>query len=210
MSPSPGYDHLPPGQKVARGWPVLHYGPVPSFDPATWDLKVWGEVERSITLSYQELRALPAARSRGDFHCVTKFSVLDNEWEGVAFSVIADMCRPKPEAGFVMAHCEHGYEANLPLELMLDDDVLLAWGRNGERLTPEHGYPLRLVVPKRYAWKSAKWVRGVEFMAKDRRGFWEERGYHNSADPLKEERYSFQEKPGQKRPGMRSIWRRFR
>jgi DMSO/TMAO reductase YedYZ molybdopterin-dependent catalytic subunit len=186
-------ERLPPGQKLAKGWPVLHYGPVPAFEPEGWDFRVWGAVGKPRTFDYEQLRSLPSTRVLADFHCVTKFSVLDNEWEGVLFRTIAGLVEPTPEARFVMAHCEYGYEANLPLEVLMDDDVLFAWARNGEPLTPEHGFPLRLVVPKRYAWKSAKWVRGLEFIQNDRRGFWEERGYHNNADPLNEERYSYQE-----------------
>lgn len=197
-------DRLPPGQKLVKGWPVLHYGPIPSFDPSTWDFRVFGEVENPVTFSYEEFRALTSTRVEADFHCVTKFSVLDNDWEGVSFQTIYDLVKPKPACRFVMAHCEYGYEANLPLEVMLDDDVLFAWGRNGEPLSPEHGHPLRLIVPKRYAWKSAKWIRGLEFMANDRRGFWEERGYHNNADPWGEERYSYQENDS-----AGSGWRRF-
>jgi DMSO/TMAO reductase YedYZ molybdopterin-dependent catalytic subunit len=189
-------ESLPPGQRLAKGWPVLHYGPLPSFDEEAWDFKVWGAVENPLLLDYSKFRSLAHTSVTADFHCVTKFSVLDNQWEGVSFKTVADLARPKPEAKFVMAHCEYGYEANLPLEALLDDDVLLAWGCNGEQLSVEHGFPLRLVVPSRYAWKSAKWVRGLEFMTTDRRGFWEARGYHNSADPWAEERYSYQESEG--------------
>jgi DMSO/TMAO reductase YedYZ molybdopterin-dependent catalytic subunit len=192
----PDHDRLPPGQRIAKGWPVLHYGPLPSFDEETWDFKVWGAVENPLQLTYPELRSLPPVKVKGDFHCVTKFSVLDNQWEGVSFRQIGDLARPKPEARFVMAHCEYGYEANLPLDVVLEDDVLLAWGCNREPLSVEHGFPLRLVVPRRYAWKSAKWVRGLEFMTSDRRGFWEQRGYHNNADPWDEQRYSYQESDG--------------
>lgn len=197
-------DRLPPGQHLVKGWPVLHYGPIPPFDPNTWDFRVWGEVDHPVTLSYAEFRALPSTRVKADFHCVTKFTVLENEWEGVSFRAVHDLVGPKPSARHVMAHCEYGYEANLALEVLLEGDVLLAWGRNGEPLSPEHGYPLRLIVPKRYGWKSTKWVRGLEFMADDRRGFWEERGYHNNADPWNEERYSYQESEEQG-----EGWRRF-
>lgn len=181
---------LPPGQKEATNWPVLHYGEVPSFDLSTWDFRILGAVENSVTLTYEEFRRLPARRVKADFHCVTRFSVLDNEWEGVPFGEVASIAGLYSRARHVMFHCENGYEANLPLEIVMEDDVLFAWGRNGQELTPEHGYPLRLIVPKRYGWKSAKWVRGVEFMIEDRKGFWEERGYHNRADPWLEERYS--------------------
>jgi DMSO/TMAO reductase YedYZ molybdopterin-dependent catalytic subunit len=186
---------LPPGQRPAKGWPVLHYGPIPPFDLVAWDFRIWGEVLRPVTLTYERFCALPPATVVGDFHCVTKFSVLGNVWEGVAFRSVAEFVEPTSSARYVMVHCEHGYEVNLPLEALLDDDVLFASARNGEVLDPMHGYPLRLIVPKRYAWKSAKWVRGLEFMAQDRAGFWEARGYHNNADPWNEERYSFPARP---------------
>ncbi|HEX2068722.1 MAG TPA: sulfite oxidase-like oxidoreductase [Actinomycetota bacterium] len=184
---------IPPGQRLVRGWPVLHYGAIPRFDEATWDFRVYGAVEDEYTLSYSQLKALGPARVGADMHCVTGWTTLDNEWEGVPFRTIAERARPKPEAAWVVAHCDHGYTSNLSLQAMLDDDVLLAWGNRGEPLTPEHGFPLRLVVPKRYAWKSAKWVRALELTADNKRGFWEVRGYHNHADPWREERYSYQE-----------------
>jgi DMSO/TMAO reductase YedYZ molybdopterin-dependent catalytic subunit len=197
-------DRLPPGQRRAKGWPVLHYGPVPSFDAPSWDFKVFGAVARPVTLTYDELKALPSVRERRDFHCVTKFTVLDVDWEGVPVARIAELVEPAPSARFVMAHCEYGYEANVLLEAVLESGIL-AWAAGGQPLTPDHGYPLRLVVPKLYAWKSAKWIRGLEFMETDRRGFWEERGYHNDADPWLEQRYSYQEGDG----AARSFWRRF-
>ncbi len=184
---------IPPGQRLVRGWPVLHYGAIPRFDEATWDFRVYGAVEDEFTLSYSELKELGPARVGADMHCVTGWTTLDNEWEGVPFRTIAERARPKPEAAWVVAHCDHVYTSNLSLQAMLDDDVLLAWGNRGEPLTPEHGFPLRLVVPKRYAWKSAKWVRALELTADNKRGFWEVRGYHNHADPWREERYSYQE-----------------
>ncbi len=184
---------IPPGQRLVRGWPVLHYGAIPRFDEAAWDFRVFGAVEDEYTLSYSELKELGPARVGADMHCVTGWTTLDNEWEGVPFRTIAERARPKPEAAWVVAHCDHGYTSNLSLQAMLDDDVLLAWGNRGEPLTPEHGFPLRLVVPRRYAWKSAKWVRALELTAENRRGFWEVRGYHNHADPWREERYSYQE-----------------
>jgi len=196
---------LPPGQRPAKGWPVLHYGPIPPFDVATWDFRIWGEVEHPALLLYDELRALPMVKVLADFHCVTRFSVLGNEWEGVAVRTIADLVAPTPSVRFAMVHCEQGYDANLPLDVLMDDDVLFAWARNGAEFEPMHGFPLRLIVPKRYAWKSAKWVRGLEFMAEDRLGFWEERGYHNDADPWQEQRYSTVSalgRPGQLRPRM--------
>ena len=180
---------VPPGQVVSSKWPVLHYGSIPRFDSKTWDFRVFGEVEQQISFTYDEFRALPTRSVTADMHCVTQWSTLDNIWEGVAFRELMKRIQPKPGSRFVMVHCDGGYTTNLPLELLLDDDVLLAWRNRGQDLTPEHGYPLRLVVPKRYAWKSAKWVTGVEFMLKDRPGFWERNGYHMHGDPWKEERY---------------------
>lgn len=181
---------VPPGQRLTEKFPVLHYGSMPKFDPQTWDLKVFGLAENPLTFSYDEFTALPAVKIVADIHCVTGWSKLDTAWEGVPFKKVMELARPKPEARFVMVHCEQGYDTNLPLDVALDDDVLLAYRYDDAPLTPEHGHPLRLVVPKRYFWKSAKWVRGLELMAQDRRGFWEVRGYHNDADPWKEERYA--------------------
>jgi DMSO/TMAO reductase YedYZ molybdopterin-dependent catalytic subunit len=180
---------VPPGQFVTNGWPVLHYGGVPSFDPQTWDFKVWGLVERPLRLDYEEFRDLPTTELETDIHCVTRWSKLGQRWEGVPMRHILDLVQPKPEAQFVIAHSEQGFTANLPLEALLDDDVLLAHRADGEDLTPEHGWPLRLFVPQRYFWKSAKWLRGLELTAEDRPGFWEQNGYNNNADPWKEERY---------------------
>ena len=186
---------IPPGQRLVKGWPILHVSPVPRFDESEWDFSVDGLVERPFRLSYSELKALPNVRVTADMHCVTGWTTLDNEWEGVPFRVIVEKAMPRPEAKWVITHCEYGYTSDLSLEAMDDDDVLLAWANRGEQLTPEHGYPLRLVVPKRYAWKSAKWLRGLEFSATNERGFWEVRGYHVHADPWGEERYSYQEQP---------------
>jgi DMSO/TMAO reductase YedYZ molybdopterin-dependent catalytic subunit len=187
---------VPPGQRLVKGWPVLHYGPIPKFDRAGWDLRVFGLVENPFTLSYDELQALGPATVTADMHCVTGWSTLDNRWEGVPFPVLAERAVPKPEAAWVVTHCEHGYTSNLSLKAMMDDDVLVAWAHGGKPLAPEHGFPLRLVVPKRYAWKSAKWLRGLEFTDRNDRGFWEVRGYHTHGDPWREERYSYQEDPG--------------
>jgi DMSO/TMAO reductase YedYZ molybdopterin-dependent catalytic subunit len=184
---------IPPGQRMVKGWPVLHYGPIPRFDEKTWDLRVSGLVEEPYTVSYSELKALGPAKIQADMHCVTGWTTLDNEWEGVPFRTLAEKARPKPEASWVIARCEGGYTSNLSLQAMMDDDVLVAWANRGETLEPQHGFPLRLVVPKRYAWKSAKWLRGLEFTDRNARGFWEVRGYHNHADPWREERYSYQE-----------------
>ena len=184
---------VPPNQRLTRGWPVLHASPVPKFNPAIWSFRVWGEVENEFELTWDEFRALPTLQTQSDFHCVTGWSKLDNSWEGVSFRTIADRAQPKPSVTHVLIHAEYGYTANLPIEDVLDDDVLFAWSHDGEPLEAQHGGPLRLVVPKLYAWKSAKWVRGVRFMDKDERGYWEVRGYHNRADPWREERYSWQE-----------------
>lgn len=187
---------VPPGQRLVKGWPVLHVGPIPRFDESEWDFQVGGLVENPVTLSYARLKALPVATVQADMHCVTGWSTLDNHWTGVSLRTLSEMSRPRPEAAWVITHCDHGYTSNLSLEAMMDDDVLVAWAHDDEPLTAEHGFPLRLVVPKRYAWKSAKWLRGLEFAATNQRGFWEVRGYHNHADPWPEERYSYQERPG--------------
>jgi DMSO/TMAO reductase YedYZ molybdopterin-dependent catalytic subunit len=184
---------VPPGQYLTDKFPILSYGPAPRFNPEKWDFRVLGLVEGPLRFSYEEFRALPHSRQVSDFHCVTTWSRLDNVWEGVKVRDLMKLVKLKPEAHFVLVHCDAGYTANLPLEAFLDDDVMLAHRHDGRDLTPDHGWPLRLVVPKLYAWKSAKWVRAIEFRDMDQRGFWEVRGYHNQADPWKEERYSFQE-----------------
>ena len=181
---------IPPGQTLTQKWPVLSYGRTPRFNPQTWDFRVWGLVGEERRWTYDEFMALPTTKVTADIHCVTTWSLLDSEWEGVAVRELLKGIQIKPEARFVMQHCDGGYTTNLPLDVFLDDDVLLCYRRNGEDLTPDHGWPLRLVVPKRYFWKSAKWVRGLEFMAKDKLGFWEQLGYNNDADPWKEERFS--------------------
>ena len=181
---------VPPGQTVTEKWPVLSYGRTPRFDPATWDFRVFGLVEEERRWTYEEFRALPTTRITADVHCVTTWSLLGSEWEGVHVKELLQHVRPRPEARFVMQHCDGGYTTNLPLEVFLDDDVLLCYRRDGEDLTPDHGWPLRLVVPKRYFWKSAKWVRALRFEKEDEPGFWERYGYHNDADPWQEERFS--------------------
>jgi DMSO/TMAO reductase YedYZ molybdopterin-dependent catalytic subunit len=186
---------VPPGQRLVKTWPVLHYGGIPKFDGANWDVQVIGLVENPFTLTYQELRDLPNVAVDADMHCVTGWTTLDNTWEGVSFRTILEMAKPQPDAKWVIAHGANGYTSDLSLDAMDDDDVLLAWRNHGEDLTPDHGWPLRLVVPKRYAWKSAKWLTGLEFTAKNERGFWEVRGYHVHAEPFAEERYSYQEGP---------------
>jgi DMSO/TMAO reductase YedYZ molybdopterin-dependent catalytic subunit len=181
---------VPPGQRLTDKFPVLHYGTIPRFDRETWDLQIFGLVEEPLTLSYDQFLKLPATRIVADIHCVTTWSKLDTVWEGVLFRDLMELVQVKADSRFVLVHCEQGFTTNLPLPVLMDDDVLLAYRYDDLPLTPEHGYPLRLVVPKRYFWKSAKWVRGLELMARDRLGFWESRGYHNDADPWKEERYA--------------------
>jgi len=181
---------IPPGQVVTSKFPVLHVGPIPTFDPQRWDFRIFGLVEEEVVFSYQEFMNLPKVEIISDFHCVTRWSRLNNLWEGVTFQEVLKHIRPKPEARYVMVHSDGGYSANLPLQALLDDDVLFAYRHDGRDLTPEHGWPLRLVVPKRYAWKCAKWVRGLEFREEDRPGYWEAHGYHNDGDPWKEERYA--------------------
>jgi len=180
----------PPGQYLTEKWPVLHYGSVPSTDLASWGFRVWGEVEQPFSFSWAELKAMPRKSVHTDIHCVTRWSRLDVDFEGVPIQHILERARLKPSAHFVLAHCEQGYTANLPLERLDDDDVLLCDTADGAPLTPDHGYPLRLLVPKRYLWKSAKWIRGLQFLSQDQLGFWERYGYNNDADPWKEERFS--------------------
>jgi DMSO/TMAO reductase YedYZ molybdopterin-dependent catalytic subunit len=183
-------ERIPPGQYRTDKFPVLHYGSVPRADLATWDFRVFGAVDSPFTLAWDQFRALPRKQVVTDIHCVTRWSKLDTVWEGVAIQEIIALAGLRPEATHVLAHCEQGYTANLPLSVLDDDDVLLADTFDGKPLEPEHGYPLRLFVPKRYFWKSAKWIRGLEFLDRDIPGFWERYGYHNDADPWKEERFS--------------------
>lgn len=181
---------LPPGQSLTLKWPVLHYGSVPQFDPAKWDFKISGEVESPVRLGWEEFRALPRTEVTSDFHCVTRWSRLDNRWTGVPFTEVLKLVTRKPGAEFVLVLAEEGYTANVPLRDLLRPEVLFAFDHDGEPLTGEHGGPLRLIVPHLYAWKSVKWVRGFMLLDEDRLGFWERNGYHAYGDPWKEERYS--------------------
>lgn len=194
-------DRLPPGQALTLKFPVLHYGPVPPFNPAAWNFRVWGEVEEEKSWTWEEFNQLPRTKVTMDLHCVTRWSKFDTTWEGVSVRTLIEqgLVRPKPAAQFVMQHAEYGFTVNLPLEVVLQDNFLLATHCNGEPITPDHGYPLRGVVgaiPGRadvktlYLWKGAKWLRGLEFMSRDRLGFWEKAGYHNDADVWKEERFA--------------------
>jgi DMSO/TMAO reductase YedYZ molybdopterin-dependent catalytic subunit len=180
---------VPPGQVISTRWPVLHQGDVPPFDPATWVLRVWGLVDAEISWRWSEWQSLPVDTVDGDLHCVTRWSSLGHTWTGVSSLALFDLVRVKPSARFVVLHGEGGYTANLAIEDFRDRRVVLATHHDGEPLTPEHGAPLRAVVPDRYAWKSVKWLRGVEFLAEDRPGLWESFGYSNSADPWREERF---------------------
>ena len=181
---------LPPGQYLTTKWPVLYYGTIPRIDLATWEFTVTGEVEEPRRWTWDEFTRLPRKTVHCDVHCVTAWSRFDNTFEGVAASEVLGSARVRPSAAFVMVHSYGGYTTNLPLPAILDDDVVFAFTHDGQPLTPEHGGPCRLVVPKLYFWKSAKWVRGVELMREDRPGFWEQNGYHMHGDPWKEERYS--------------------
>lgn len=186
-------DRVPPGQFVTDRFPVLHYGSVPAIDLATWDFRVFGLVDESLVLDWETFRALPETTLTRDIHCVTRWSKLDTTWSGVLWhDFLRELnIRPHPEATHVMFHCEHDFTTNVSLEVLDDDDTMFAWGYAGEPLTPEHGWPLRALVPKKYFWKSAKWIRGVEFMAGDRPGFWETNGYHMEGDPWREERFGW-------------------
>jgi DMSO/TMAO reductase YedYZ molybdopterin-dependent catalytic subunit len=180
---------LPPGQSLTLKFPVLTASPNPPFDPATWDMRVFGEVERPVRWSWDEFIRLPTQTQTCDIHCVTRWSKFDTVWEGVSFRALAEIVGVKPSAQYVIAHCDYGYTTNLPLATMMDEEVMLAYRYDGQPLEADHGGPLRTLVPKRYFWKSAKFLRALEFSAVDKPGFWEVNGYHNEGDPWKEERY---------------------
>jgi DMSO/TMAO reductase YedYZ molybdopterin-dependent catalytic subunit len=191
---------LPPGQSLTQKFPVLHYGPVPTFTPATWDFRVWGEVEEEKRWSWDEFNQLPRSKILMDIHCVTRWSKFDTTWEGVSIKTLVEnnFFKIKPTATHVMQHAEYGFTVNLPLEVVLQENFLLATHLNGEPITADHGYPLRGMVgfikgredlETPYLWKGAKWVRSMEFMDRDKRGFWEQAGYHNRADVWREERF---------------------
>jgi DMSO/TMAO reductase YedYZ molybdopterin-dependent catalytic subunit len=188
-----GYDpaRLPPGQHLTEKWPVLHAGSIPDVELATWTFRVWGEVEAPLELTWEQFNELPRASNTQDIHCVTRWSRFDTRFEGVHWREVEKLVRPKPSARFAIAHAEHDFTANVPISFLRDENALLATHADGEPLTEEHGAPLRLVIPGKYFWKSAKWLRGIELTAVDRPGFWERYGYHNDADPWREERYAF-------------------
>jgi DMSO/TMAO reductase YedYZ molybdopterin-dependent catalytic subunit len=190
---------LPPGQSLTEKFPVLHYGRVPNFNPETWDLRIWGEVKQEIRLTWEQFQSLPKTQVTMDIHCVTRWSKFDTSWEGVSLSSLIEqgLLELKPTAAYLMQHCENDFTVNLPLQVALADNFLLATHFNGEPLTPDHGYPLRGVVGQiegrdelktPYLWKGGKWLRGLEFMSEDRLGFWEQAGYHNEGDVWKEQR----------------------
>ncbi len=194
---------LPPGQAITNKFPVLHYGQVPPFNPLNWNFRVWGEVESPLALSWEEFNQLPRTQLKMDIHCVTRWSKFDTEWEGVSVRTLLEkgLVKPLPTARYVLQHAEYGFTANLPLELVLAENFLMATHFNGEPISPDHGYPLRGVIgaiPGRedlktpYFWKGAKWLRGLQFMQQDRPGFWEQAGYHNEADVWLEERFENQ------------------
>jgi len=191
---------LPPGQSLTKKFPVLHYGPVPNFDPTTWDFRVFGDVKEEVRWSWEDFQKLPRIQLKMDIHCVTRWSKFDTLWEGVSVQTLVDQgfISLNPTAKFVIQHAEYGYAANLPLEVVLQETFLLATHFDGQPITPDHGYPLRGIVgaiPQQndlitpYFWKGAKWLRGLEFSHQDRLGFWERAGYHNDADVWKEERF---------------------
>jgi DMSO/TMAO reductase YedYZ molybdopterin-dependent catalytic subunit len=182
-------NRVPPGQTRTRKWPVLHAGRVPPVAPETWDLRVWGLVEKESRWNWDQFHALPRVQVFSDFHCVTRWSRLGNLWQGVSVREIMRHAPPGPDARYALVHAEDGWTTNMPLGDFLVDDALFAITHDGRPLDPDHGGPIRLVVPRLYAWKSAKWVRGVELLARDRAGFWERGGYHMRGDPWNEERY---------------------
>ena len=189
LNPDRVQPDAPPGQFVTDRFPVLTFGPTPRINLDDWQFKISGLVDEEITLDWKQFNDLPQITLDAEFHCVTQWSKLQNTWQGILFTDVMKLVTPKPEAKFVMAHCYGGYSTNVALDVLVDDDVMFAHSHDGAPLTPEHGGPMRLVVPKRYGWKSAKWVNGIEFMAEDEPGFWEMRGYHMEGDPWKEERF---------------------
>jgi DMSO/TMAO reductase YedYZ molybdopterin-dependent catalytic subunit len=191
---------LPPGQSLTLQFPVYHFGHIPSFDLQKWDFKFWGEVETPLQLSWKEFNDLPKTKIQLDLHCVTRWSKMDTLWEGIQVKTLVekDLLVIKPSAKFVIQHAENGFTTNLPLEVALAENFLLATHFNGEPISPDHGAPLRGVigaipeVPELktlYLWKGAKWLRSLEFSSIDKPGFWEQAGYHNEADVWKEQRY---------------------
>ncbi len=181
---------LPPGQKRVKRAPLRHIGAIPKFDPNTWRLEVYGEVEKPTTFSFEDLKAKPSIVGVSDFHCVEGWSILNNKWEGIAFRTIAAMVKPKENAKYVTFECADGYTTSLLLSDLLEDKVLLVYKLDDKPLSLERGGPLRLVVPQKYAYKSPMWLRKIKFTSTQELGYWESKGYSNTADPWKEERYN--------------------
>ncbi|MFC7203633.1 sulfite oxidase-like oxidoreductase [Haloferax namakaokahaiae] len=185
-----GGERLPPGQRETQRFPVLSKSGTPSWDPETWAFEAWGAVDNPLSLSFDEFRDLPSETQIQDFHCVTGWSKFDCEFEGVTFPTLAEEAGVQSDAVHVMFHALDGYTTNLPLETCMRDEVMFVWGYDGDDLPADHGGPLRVVTPHKYAYKGAKWVTGVEFLTEPERGYWEKRGYSNTANPWNEERYS--------------------
>ena len=182
---------LPPGQRWITGFPVRTAEQMPdSFDPETWTLTIDGEVNKPLVLSYEELHKLPITTQTSDFHCVEGWSVKDNQWEGVFFKEIANLVKPKPSAKYVLFYAEHEYTSAIALPVLMEEDVILAWNRNGEPMPAEDGWPLRLIIPRLYAYKGVKWVRRITFLKELELGYWEKRGYHQDADPWQSQRFA--------------------
>ncbi|MCF6409040.1 sulfite oxidase-like oxidoreductase [Pseudalkalibacillus salsuginis] len=185
-------ERVPPNQVVTKKWPVLHYGNVPYYqDLGEWDLRLFGHVEEEIRLTYEEVMEIPIVRLQNDIHCVTGWSRLDNQWEGISTKEIFKKVKLLPEVNYVLIHAEEDWTTNLPIEDFFKESSLLAHTHDGKPLTPEHGFPLRAVIPHLYFWKSAKWIRGIEFIVENKPGFWEKNGYHMHGRPWKEERFSW-------------------
>jgi DMSO/TMAO reductase YedYZ molybdopterin-dependent catalytic subunit len=180
---------LPPGQSLTLKWPVLQYGDVPRVDLRTWDFRIDGLVEKPVRLTWEEFNRLPKTEIQCDIHCVTRWSRFDNRFEGILFTEVIKLVTLKPDARFAIIRAEHGYTANLPLADLMKPTTMFALKHDGEPLSADHGYPVRLLVPHLYLWKSVKWVRGFELVAEDIPGFWEQNGYHMRGDPWKEQRY---------------------
>jgi DMSO/TMAO reductase YedYZ molybdopterin-dependent catalytic subunit len=184
----------PPGQSLTKKWPVLHYGNVPKVDPTSpsWRLRIFGLCDAPYEMSYADLRNSPDAIDVVcDMHCVTHWSKLDNTFTGVPTKLLIDRAKPRPEAKYVMCHAEAGFTVNVPLDEFTREDCILAWAWDGKDIDPDHGWPLRGLVPRLYLWKSAKWIRGIELRATDAPGFWEQNGYHMHGDPWREQRFGW-------------------
>jgi DMSO/TMAO reductase YedYZ molybdopterin-dependent catalytic subunit len=184
-----GKERTPPGQVATLKFPVLTYGDTPNIPANEWRFRIWGEVEKEIIWTWEEFMKLPQTTLHADFHCVTHWSRFDDDWTGVLFKDLFKVINVKPNAQFVMQHAYGGYTTNNAMDVMLNEEFIFVHTLNGRPLPREHGGPMRVFTPRRYAWKGAKWVNGLEFMTKDRPGFWEQNGYDTPADPWREERY---------------------